>query len=156
MGTGRPDPSRTPKSYHSKPRPSELFSGRDFWRRYQYHGSYGHSLADSLGAWRDNMSGYSVPTYLVIVLWCCAPALGGGSGGWVEFSNHTSTRLVSDPAVGSGDLEEKDYAWGDVDKDGDIDLVCVRKQPFTTPGRRTNVLFMNEGIADGQAVEIAV
>ncbi|MCZ6655413.1 MAG: FG-GAP-like repeat-containing protein, partial [Planctomycetota bacterium] len=37
-----------------------------------------------------------------------------------------------------------DYAWGDVDKDGDTDLVIVRKEPFTKPGKRVNVLLMNE------------
>lgn len=49
-----------------------------------------------------------------------------------------------DPAA-AADLEEKDYAWGDLDHDGDTDLVVVRKQPWTTTGRRTNMLLMNEG-----------
>ncbi len=79
------------------------------------------------------------------------PAWAGAGGGWIEFTDETASRLVADPGVGVSDGEEKDYAWGDVDNDGDIDIVCVRKQPFTTPGRRTNVLFMNEGIVDGQA-----
>ena len=68
-----------------------------------------------------------------------------GQSGWVEFTDETATRLVADPALGASDTEEKDYAWGDVDKDGDIDIVCVRKEPFTTPGQRPNVLFMNGG-----------
>ena len=67
------------------------------------------------------------------------------SGGFGNFTNQTNDRLVSDPALGISDVEEKDYAWGDVDLDGDIDLVCVRKQPFTSTGRNINVLFMNEG-----------
>lgn len=64
---------------------------------------------------------------------------------WVNFVNETSTRLVAPSSTGANDPDEKDYAFADFDKDGDIDLVCVRKQPFTTAGKRVNVLFMNEG-----------
>ncbi len=72
---------------------------------------------------------------------------------WVTYSNQTSVRLptnLNDPSLSTNDPEEKDYAWGDIDQDGDIDLVVVRKSPFTSIGRRRNVLFMNEGIADGR------
>ncbi len=70
-----------------------------------------------------------------------APAFGGD---WVTYNNETSTRLVSNVSLGSGDTQEKDYAWGDIDQDGWIDLIVVRKEPFTigTEGR-PNVLFMN-------------
>jgi len=67
------------------------------------------------------------------------------AGGFGNFTNQTNQRLICDPSVGISDVEEKDYAWGDVDLDGDIDLVCVRKEPFTSTGRNINVLFMNEG-----------
>ena len=67
------------------------------------------------------------------------------AGGFANFTNQTNTRLVSDSSLGTNDVEEKDYAWGDVDLDGDIDLICVRKEPFTTTGHNVNVLFMNEG-----------
>ena len=73
-------------------------------------------------------------------------------GDWVTYQDETNGRLIADPAVGANDVNEKDYAWGDVDQDGDIDLVCVRKEPFMATGRRRNVLFMNEGVADGHAM----
>ncbi len=65
--------------------------------------------------------------------------------GWVNFVNETSSRLVAAPGLGSADPEEKDFAYDDLDKDGDIDLIVVRKQPFTVPNGKRNVLFMNEG-----------
>ncbi len=79
----------------------------------------------------------------VLVTVCLAP--GVASAQWLEFVNETDSRLDAPPDLGSNDNQEKDYAWGDVDQDGDIDLVCVRKQPNTTPGRRVNILLMNEG-----------
>ena len=62
---------------------------------------------------------------------------------WVDLVEEPG-RLSASPALGAADTEEKDYAWGDVDGDGDIDLVVVRKQPWTTTGRRVNVLLINE------------
>jgi hypothetical protein len=64
---------------------------------------------------------------------------------WVTFGNETSTRLVAVPGLGSADPEEKDMAYADFDQDGWIDLIVVRKQPFTNPNGKRNVLFMNEG-----------
>ena len=63
---------------------------------------------------------------------------------WAQFDDQTELRLVADPEIGAADPEEKHYAWADVDRDGDIDLVVARKQPATTPGGRRNVLFLNE------------
>lgn len=68
---------------------------------------------------------------------------------WVNFVNQTATRLPTgpgqnDPAVTTTDPEEKDYYWADIDRDGDTDLIVVRKVPFTFAGGKRKVLLMNE------------
>lgn len=70
-------------------------------------------------------------------------------GQWISYSNQTSTRMptgagLNTPATSTTCPEEKDYCWGDVDHDGDLDLVCMRKRPLSCEGGRPNVLFMNE------------
>ena len=67
---------------------------------------------------------------------CAAPAMAQFNVRGCEYQNQTSTRLVAAPASASRDTEEKDYAVGDFNRDGWTDLVVVRKQPFTTPGKR--------------------
>lgn len=62
---------------------------------------------------------------------------------WIEFTQDNA-RLSGPAGLGVTDPQEKDYAWGDLDRDGFTDLVCVRKQPFTSDGHFRNVLFMNE------------
>lgn len=96
----------------------------------------------SLRFGRTHFSALIILVY--VVLFSGQRTAEAGSGGWVTFTNETSTRLSSDPSVGASDPDEKEYAWADLDQDGDIDLVSVRKEEFTTPGRRTAVLFMNE------------
>ena len=73
-----------------------------------------------------------------------APAIAGGLGNdWIEFDRQNN-RLDADPGLVLNDTQEKDFATGDLNNDGWIDLVVVRKQPFTSAGKDTNVLLMNE------------
>ncbi len=83
------------------------------------------------------------PVLLCLVLTSCfaLPSLGGD---WVEFADQTATRLVADSGVGATDPVEKDIVSGDVDRDGDKDVIVARKARFSTPGAEPNVLFMNE------------
>ena len=61
---------------------------------------------------------------------------------WAEFVQDNSK--IPATGVVLNDAEERDFDFADLDKDGWTDLVIMRKQPFTTSGRRTNVLLMNE------------
>lgn len=80
----------------------------------------------------------SIVTLLIVAL--AAPA---ATAQWVTFQDESVSRISASGALGLTDNREKDYAWGDIDKDGDIDLAVVRKQPFTSPGKNRNVLFIN-------------
>ncbi len=62
---------------------------------------------------------------------------------WLGWDDVTATNISASPSVGANDIEEKDFATVDFDLDGDIDLICVRKLPFTTFGNRRNVIFEN-------------
>jgi hypothetical protein len=64
---------------------------------------------------------------------------------WVQFEDETASRLSAPPSNGTLDPDVKSYAWGDLDGDGDSDLVVARMAATGTAQRRTNVLLMNEG-----------
>ena len=66
------------------------------------------------------------------------------TGDWVTFTEDTSNRLVTDPIYVDNDNIEKDFAWGDVNKDGWTDLVVVRKFPGSIEGGARNLLFLNQ------------
>lgn len=72
---------------------------------------------------------------------------------WVGFQKSPSS--LNSPMISDGNTET-DVIWGDLDKDGDDDLVIVRKQPFTSLGKRTNLLLMNEGgVLTDRTIEFA-
>ncbi|MHC5209799.1 MAG: FG-GAP repeat domain-containing protein [Planctomycetota bacterium] len=62
---------------------------------------------------------------------------------WAQFVRDDA-RISSPSAISDAD-HETDMAWGDLDKDGDVDLVVVRAVPHIVVGKRSNVLLMNEG-----------
>ena len=68
---------------------------------------------------------------------------------WVEFTDESDTRIVvtniNDNAnSGVQDDMEKDLLVGDFNNDSFTDLIVVRKVPFSTPGKKTDLLFLNE------------
>src|SRR5262245_7522861 len=87
----------------------------------------------------------ALPLALAIIGALLSPlAALAGSGDWLQLADESATRISAAASIGVNDPEEKDLASGDVDKDGDTDLIVVRKIPFSVPGGRRNVLFMNE------------
>jgi len=80
---------------------------------------------------------------------------------WVNFTTETGQRLrIQNYVDGSGspinDDEEKDFATGDLNKDGWEDVIVVRKRPFSNPGARQDILLMNRfGRLDDQTARWA-
>jgi len=91
------------------------------------------------------------PTAIVLALAAAPVAM---AQNWVTFSTQTSSRLVASPELIGADNLEKDFAWGDFDRDGDTDLVCMRKFPGSIQGGFRDILFMNEnGVLVDRTVE---
>jgi len=79
------------------------------------------------------------PTLLITMIGTASAQ--GFNNQWVSFTEDPSRLDVAAPI--SSPQIEVDFAWGDLDQDGWTDLVVVRKEPFSTAGKRTNVLLMN-------------
>ncbi|MGB0716954.1 MAG: FG-GAP-like repeat-containing protein [Phycisphaerae bacterium] len=87
----------------------------------------------------------------------CMPILAeAGSGGWIEFTDETSSRLIATPQRGINDQAENDFAYGDVDQDGDVDIVVARKTDVGSACNGSNLcqnqLLMFESLSDGHDV----
>ncbi len=81
------------------------------------------------------------------IKWVVAVLAGFGciaNAQWVDFTDETPTRLLLS-SVSTNDAQEKDITTADIDRDGDTDVIIVRKRPFSTPGGNDDVLLMNEG-----------
>lgn len=88
---------------------------------------------------------------LLALLVPVAPAAAQLDVRWVDFRPDPSRLSIGfDP---TGNDTEVDFAWGDLDDDGDLDVVVVRKQRWSTAGKRRNLLLMNvDGVlTDGTA-----
>ncbi len=98
---------------------------------------------------RNDLIGTLARSVALISMMTLATMDGVLAGEWVRFDDVSNTRIVADEGaadpVGLTDEFEKDLISGDVDKDGDLDLIIVRKVRFSNAGGKRNVLFMNEG-----------
>ena len=121
---------------------------------HKAHSAEGGSLRRALQAPRGRRSHRHTRALVVL-----ASTLAAGSAlpQWVTFVDETATRVSAPPAGVTEDIAEKSYAWGDLDRDGDVDLVIARKQPGTSTGQRRNVLLVNEsGVLTDRTSEFAV
>lgn len=90
---------------------------------------------------------YRIASVVVCLVCVAQSASAQFDNQWVRFAQDTTRIEDSNGAAATyitGDVQEKDMATGDLDKDGWTDLIIVRKQPFTTTGAFANYLLMNE------------
>lgn len=80
---------------------------------------------------------------LAPVLLLAVPATAQFDERWIAFEDGSDRLRIEEPVCDAD--HEVDLAWGDLDDDGDVDLVAVRKQPFISIGGRTNLLLLNDG-----------
>ncbi len=84
-----------------------------------------------------------IPRTVVLTVALSTTASAQFGNTWVEFVPAQARLPIGATAV-SSPTDEVDFDWGDLDRDGWVDLVAVRKQPNSTPGKRANLLLMNE------------
>ncbi|MDI9410617.1 MAG: VCBS repeat-containing protein, partial [Bacteroidia bacterium] len=88
------------------------------------------------------------------VLTLAAAITASANAQWATFQKQTSTRMVASASLIVNPNLEHDFAVGDFDKDGDLDLACMRKFPGSVQGGFRDILFMNEsGVLVDRTVE---
>lgn len=94
---------------------------------------------------RLDPASHPLGSLVLVSLLTAAPASGAQSFGheWVSFTKAPGRLVAGEPV--SDPNHEVDLAWADLNLDGWVDLVCVRKEPWATAGKRTNLLLMNDG-----------
>ncbi|HKL40410.1 MAG TPA: VCBS repeat-containing protein, partial [Cryomorphaceae bacterium] len=76
---------------------------------------------------------------------------------WLTFDVETDDRLILS-SVATTDAEEKDFAVGDLNNDGLDDVICVRKEPFsssTEPAKTALLLINQNGILVDETAAMA-
>ncbi len=85
----------------------------------------------------------------------CGSSFAQFNNRWVEFAEEPARLAIPVQAL-SNPNDEVDFAWGDLDRDGWIDVVAVVKQDFTSTGKRPNTLLMNEfGVLQDRTAQYA-
>ncbi len=118
---------------------------------------------------------------MFVPLVCCAFGSSASAQDWIEFHEQTCRIVAADSIINDIPCDddccsaidpscpmgfprqetacfacEKDIAFGDLDGDGNTDMVIVRKFPFSNPGGKSNILLMNEnGILVDKTAELA-
>lgn len=98
---------------------------------------------------------YRLSAFIAFISLAASQANAQYDNKWVTFAKDPNGTVTA-AAISDAD-NETDLAAGDLDLDGFIDLVVVRKQPFTSSGKRNNLLLMNvAGVLIDKTAQFAI